>query len=151
MWLFKNSISATPLRIRGNHQIPVKIVLLNLKILALVQECFVNMQIMERKLNNQSQHLNSHCRTEGEYSMFSVVNVLFHCLIKTACKTGIYWKFPNKDARRKGTLSLESSSSGFLQNEKRTIFGWDMAKNVQNISSFGVKRWGVAPLLENLR
>ncbi len=49
-----------------------------------------------------------------------------------------YRKFPNRGAGRLGkTLGgaiiregTFSSSSGFLQNENRTISGWDVAKNV---------------------
>ncbi len=35
-----------------------------------------------------------------------------------------------------------SASRGFLQNENRTIFGWDMAKNVQKPRRPGVKKGG---------
>ncbi len=48
----------------------------------------------------------------------------------------------------RGTLIRERAfppSSGFLQNENRTIFGRDMAKNVQEPNGLGVKGRG-APL-----
>ncbi len=64
-----------------------------------------------------------------------------------------YCKFPNKGARREGktlggAIIRESTfppSSGILQNENWTGFGWDMAKNLQKPSRPGVKKWG-APL-----
>ncbi len=66
----------------------------------------------------------------------------------------MYRKFPNRGAGRLGeplggALIRESPispSSGFLQIENRTIFGWNMAKNVQKpIVGLGPKRGG-APL-----
>ena len=65
----------------------------------------------------------------------------------------IYRKFPNRGAGRLGkplggALIQEkaiSPSSGFLQIENRTTFGWDMAKNVKKPSRFGAK-YGGAPL-----
>ncbi len=65
----------------------------------------------------------------------------------------IYRKFSIKGAGRGGkalggALIIERAfppSSGFLQNENRTIFDWDMAKNVQEPNSLGVKKGG-APL-----
>ncbi len=64
-----------------------------------------------------------------------------------------YRKFPNRGAGRLGktlggAIIRERTilpSSGFLQNENRTIFGWDMAKNVQKPRRSGVKKGG-APL-----
>ncbi len=61
-----------------------------------------------------------------------------------------YRKFPNRGAGRlgktlRGAIIRErtfSTSSGFLQNENRTIFGWDMAKNVQKPRMPWVKRGG---------
>ena len=74
------------------------------------------------------------------------------------CKEKLYRKFSNKGAGRPGkplggTLirwGIFPASRGFLQNENRTIFGLDMAKNVHKPMKFGVKKEG-APLMENLR
>ncbi len=62
----------------------------------------------------------------------------------------VYRKFSIKGAGRGwkplgGALIRERAfppSSGFLQNENRTIVGWDMAKNVQEPNSLGVERGG---------
>ena len=69
-------------------------------------------------------------------------------------------KFFNKCAGHVGNeISLKRTFSafrGFLQNENRTIFGWDVAKNVIFLSrapqkSEGAPLLGGALLLENLR
>ncbi len=60
----------------------------------------------------------------------------------------VYRNFSNKSAGRGGktlggALIRERTflpPSGFLQNENRTIFDWDMAENVQKLNRLGVKR-----------
>ncbi len=63
-----------------------------------------------------------------------------------------YRKFSNKGAGRGGEAlggalirkKTFSPSNGFLQNEKRSIFGWDMSKNVKRLSSLWGQRGGGA-------
>ena len=76
------------------------------------------------------------CKDLFDYTSFTGIVLgigsQFHNVFST------YRKFPNRGAGRLGKTSWGviiregtfSPTSGFLQNENRTIFDWDMAKNV---------------------